>query len=74
MLAIRDGKWKLLLNPDNSRVELYDILKDPSETDNKADQQPKIVKKLTKELMDFHNSLPKGPYDTNAGSNTYPWP
>ncbi|MCP5112514.1 MAG: sulfatase-like hydrolase/transferase, partial [bacterium] len=24
MLAIRDGKWKLLINPDMSRVELYD--------------------------------------------------
>ena len=25
MLAIRDGDWKLLMNPDRSRLELYDL-------------------------------------------------
>ena len=30
MLAIRQGKWKLLMNPDRSRVELYDIPSDPT--------------------------------------------
>jgi hypothetical protein len=40
-LAIREGKWKLLMNPDRSRVELYDILKDPMEVDNLATDTPK---------------------------------
>lgn len=74
MLAIRDGKWKLLMNPDRSRVELYDIPKDPTELDNIADQNPGIVKELSERLLKWHKTLPPGPRDATAGSNDYPWP
>ncbi|NIP23091.1 MAG: sulfatase-like hydrolase/transferase [Phycisphaerae bacterium] len=74
MLAIRDGKWKLLMNPDRSRIELYDIPKDPTELDNVADKHPDIVKKLSEKLLKWQKTLPKGPYDKQAGSNAYPWP
>ncbi len=74
MLAIRDGKWKLLANPDKSRVELYDIPNDPMEVNNKAGQNPKIVKDLFAKLIKFHKSLPEGPIDPEAGNNDYPWP
>src|SRR5262249_13132239 len=40
MLAIREGDWKLLLNPDLSRVELYDIPHDPSQLKNVAEKNP----------------------------------
>jgi arylsulfatase A-like enzyme len=43
MLAVRDGQWKLLLNPDRSRVELYNIPTDPSERNNVAAQHPDVV-------------------------------
>ena len=43
MLAIRDGDFKLLLNPDNSRVELYDIPKDPTQLINIAEKHPDLV-------------------------------
>jgi hypothetical protein len=36
MLAIRDGQWKLLMNPDRTRVELYDAERDPGEALNVA--------------------------------------
>lgn len=74
MLAIRENKWKLLINPDMSRVELYDIKKNPEETDNLADKYPEIVKNMSKQLLEFHKSLPEGIMDTHAGSNDYPWP
>ncbi|KPK37870.1 MAG: hypothetical protein AMJ65_13640 [Phycisphaerae bacterium SG8_4] len=74
MLAVRDGKWKLLMNPDRSRVELYDIVSDPTELDNVADQNPAIVRKLSERLLRWHKSLPAGPVDDVAGSNAYPWP
>jgi len=74
MLAIRDGKWKLLMNPDRSRVELYDILRDPTELDNLAEQHPDIVKKLSQQVLKWQKTLPPGPIDQTAGSNAYPWP
>jgi N-acetylgalactosamine-6-sulfatase len=74
MLAIREGKWKLLMNPDRSRVELYDIVACPMEIDNVADKHPDIVERLAKKIMAYHNSLPKGPVEDTAGKNEYPWP
>jgi len=74
MVAIRDGKWKLLMNPDRSRIELYDIPKDPTELDNVADQHPDIVRKLSERLLKWQKTLPAGPIDKEAGSNAYPWP
>ncbi len=74
MLAIRDGKWKLLMNPDRSRVELYDILQDPTELDNIAEKHPGVVKKMSQQLLKWQATLPPGPVDEVAGSNAYPWP
>jgi N-acetylgalactosamine-6-sulfatase len=74
MLAIRDGRWKLLMNPDRSRIELYDIPKDPTELDNLAAQHPNVVKKLSQQLLKWQKTLPAGPIDREAGSNSYPWP
>ena len=74
MLAIRVGKWKLLMNPDRSRIELYDIPQDQTELHNCADRYPEVVQMLTKRVLEWQNTLPKGPVDKDAGSNTYPWP
>ena len=74
MLAIRDGKWKLLMNPDRSRIELYDIPRVPTELDNVADQHPEIVRKLSEKLLKWQKTLPAGPINKEAGSNAYPWP
>ncbi|MFC1607157.1 sulfatase [Candidatus Latescibacterota bacterium] len=74
MLAIRDGKWKLLMNPDRSRVELYDIPSDPTELTNLAGKHPDEVKRLSEPLMKWQATLPEGPVHPDAGSNAYPWP
>ncbi len=74
MLAIREGKWKLLMNPDRSRTELYDIPKDPTELDNLADQHPDIVKGMSQKVLEWQKTLPSGPIEQAAGSNAYPWP
>lgn len=58
MLAIREGNWKLLMNPDRSRVELYEIPKDPSELNNLAAQNPQVVERLSKELLAWQRTLP----------------
>jgi len=74
MLAIRDGDWKLLMNPDGSRVELYDIPRDPTELNNLAERKPQIVKQLMSPLLAWSRSLPPGPIRPSAGRNDYPGP
>lgn len=73
-LAIRDGDWKLLLNPDRSRLELYDLPRDPTQTDNLADKNPAIVERLAAQVLAWQKTLPPGPLDVDAGQNTYLWP
>jgi len=74
MLAIREGRWKLLLNPNRSRVELYDIPKDPTELNNLADRHADVVERLARKVLAWQKTLPKGPAEEVAGSNAYPWP
>lgn len=74
ILAIREGKWKLLINPDGSRVELYDILSGPMEVDNLADQNSDVVKRLSKKVLAWKKGLPESPIDPKGGNNEYPWP
>jgi arylsulfatase A-like enzyme len=74
MLAIRDGRWKFLMNPDNTRIELYNILDDPTELNNLAKENPEIVARLSSRVLKWQATLPKGPVHKDAGSNAYPWP
>lgn len=74
MMAIRRGDWKLLKNPDGSRVELYNIPNDPTELDNVADENLELVRSLSEELMAWHESMPRVPMPAKAGTNDYPWP
>ena len=57
-LAIRDGKWKLFAQSDGSKVELYDIPKDPAEKINLADRNPDVVEKLLPKLLAWRKTLP----------------
>ncbi len=74
ILAIRAGDWKLLMNPDRSRVELYDIPNDPTQMDNLAAQHPEVVERLAANVLAWQKTLPPGPVDPSAGRNDYPWP
>jgi len=56
--AIRSGNWKavrLYIDiPDKTVTELYDLSKDMSETNNIADDNPEIVKKLEELMKQAH--------------------
>jgi len=74
MLAIRDGDYKLLMNPDKSRIELYDIPKDQTQLSNIADKHPDMVSRLSERVLTWNKTLPEGPTDPSAGQANYPWP
>jgi len=57
-VAVRDGKWKLLVNADGSNVELYDLDSDCGETQNIAGENSKVSTRLTKAALDWRRSLP----------------
>ena len=57
-LSVIDGKWKLLMNYDRSKIELYDYLNDWGEENNIADKLPKEVDRLSKMCIDYYHSLP----------------
>lgn len=70
-LAIREDQWKLLMNPDRSRIELYDLRVDATQLNNIAEHHPDIVDKLSKKVLNWAKELPPGPRDPNAGKMHY---
>ena len=53
LLAARRGNWKLLLNPDGSAVELYDLATDPAETNNLiADSRHAAIRSQLRQDLD----------------------
>ncbi|MDQ0639724.1 arylsulfatase A-like enzyme [Pedobacter sp. W3I1] len=58
-LAVRSGEWKLLMNSDGSDVQLYNIVKDRSETTELSGRHVKITNQLRSELSAWWKSLPK---------------
>lgn len=57
-LAMREGKWKLLANPDDARLELFDLESDPSELDNLARVEPMLAARLRSQLLAWSKALP----------------
>jgi hypothetical protein len=57
-LAVRDGKWKLLINDDGTDVQLYDLDKDIGETMNLAGRHPIITKRLSQAVLNWRKDLP----------------
>jgi arylsulfatase A-like enzyme len=57
-LAIREGPWKLLMDPDGSRAELYDLEADPAERHNLASRDPRTLENLREKLSRWYAGLP----------------
>jgi len=56
--AVRDGRWKLLVNADGSSVELFDIDADPRETTNVAAKNTRIAERLKDQVLNWRKALP----------------
>jgi arylsulfatase A-like enzyme len=57
-VAVREGKWKLLINGDGSGVELYDLDADENETRNIAEKNPTIAKRLSASALHWRKQQP----------------
>jgi len=57
-LAIREGRWKLLVDDDGSRLELYDLGASTQERENVAEQHPEVADRLSNHLLDWRKNLP----------------
>jgi arylsulfatase A-like enzyme len=60
-VAMREGKWKLLVNADGSDVQLYDLDADRNETKNVAADNPEIAHRLAENALQWRKSMPALP-------------
>ncbi|HVP56463.1 MAG TPA: sulfatase [bacterium] len=58
--ALRCPPWKLIFDPVFGGVELYDISKDPHETNNLIDTRPEVAARLTHTLLVLEKYYPGG--------------
>jgi len=57
-LAVRDGRWKLLVREDGSGAQLYDLAADPAETSDVGAAHPEIVRRLAGDVVAWRRALP----------------
>jgi arylsulfatase A-like enzyme len=57
-VAVRDGRWKLLVNADGTGAELYDVLADPTEATNVAAANPDVARRLAARALAWRRALP----------------
>lgn len=67
-LAIREGKWKLLVNTDGSGAELYNLQDNPGETINLAEEHSEVASKLEEKVLDWFNTI-----ISNTTGSVEPW-
>jgi len=87
-LAVREAKWKYLVNIDGSTPQLYDLPADPGEKNNLAEKHPEIVARLDEAVRDWNarmpvdasdpkfaksGSLPKNLFINPIGEGADPW-
>lgn len=72
MLAIRDGDWKLFVNHDGSKAQLFDIPKDIGEERDVAAAHPDIVKTLSAKALAWQKSLPPSKARERAAATNMP--
>jgi hypothetical protein len=58
-VAVREGKWKLLVNADGRGAELYDLDADPREATDLALREKDVTARLSKVALDWRAALSK---------------
>lgn len=74
LMAVRDGNFKLLANPDGSRVELYDLSTSLGLREVDQIDDPNREAAMFQMLINWRNGLPNSPVDPQAGILSYELP
>ncbi len=56
-LAVRDGDWKLLIEPDGSNAQLYNLAHDPGEKSNLLKEHPDKARALWSKIRNWAHSV-----------------
>ncbi len=56
-LAMRDGDWKLLCNPDGGELKLFNLAADIGEHENVAESQADVVERMQPALMSWWKEM-----------------
>lgn len=67
-ICVRDGDWKLMVNYDGTRVELYNIAMDKNESENLAEKYPEVADRLKPMAINWFNDS----FRKNAGELVNP--
>ena len=59
--AVVHEQWKLVLNKDQSHAELYDLIRDPLESTDRAEKNSETVNRLKTLLQKWLSSIPVKP-------------
>ena len=68
--AIREGRWKLVMEAKKSQRELYDLASDPGESNNVIAEYPEVAKRLRQTLTRIvvnGRSTPGDPVSNDTG-------
>ncbi|MDO6737746.1 sulfatase-like hydrolase/transferase [Wenyingzhuangia sp. 2_MG-2023] len=63
-LGVRNGDWKLVVDPETNKYELYNEVEDWKEQNNLASKYPKKVEELVAEVTAWKATLPLAPRET----------
>ncbi|MGB7344602.1 MAG: sulfatase-like hydrolase/transferase [Pirellulaceae bacterium] len=66
-LAVREGKWKYLIDYDETDPQLYDLNVDASESNNVVDVHTKTAARLKMALLEWNQTMPADAGDPNFG-------
>lgn len=72
--AVREGRWKLLVDKPGEKFRLYDLDADPGETRDRADVEPAVTDRLRERLTEvvrLGRTTP-GPAQANDGPAWWP--
>ncbi len=57
-VAVRDAQWKLLINSNGIGAELFDVVRDPNETQNRIGAEAGVSNRLARAAINWRRSLP----------------
>jgi arylsulfatase A-like enzyme len=57
-LAVREGRWKLLVQADGTGAQLFDVAADPKEATDLSAERPDLAQRLSEQALAWRKSLP----------------